>query len=122
MVTLAAVRPDGLAALVVGETVRRAGIPAEAVDEVVLGAAGPQEHARVLEAAPASAFAIVRDEHNPLVGGTARAAAACAGGRRGRLRSARGWGSRSVPTCGSREPAPGSRPRSPGSAWPPTAV
>ncbi|MFD4575331.1 thiolase family protein [Streptomyces sp. NPDC058417] len=36
---LAAVRPDDLAALVVGEAVRRAGIPAEAVDEVILGAA-----------------------------------------------------------------------------------
>lgn len=36
---LASVRPDDLAALVVGEAVRRAGIPAEAVDEVVLGAA-----------------------------------------------------------------------------------
>jgi 3-oxoadipyl-CoA thiolase len=36
---LASVRPDDLAALVLGEAVRRAGIPAEAVDEVVLGAA-----------------------------------------------------------------------------------
>ncbi|MCL6731857.1 thiolase family protein [Streptomyces neyagawaensis] len=36
---LASVRPDDLAALVVGEAVRRAGIPAGAVDEVVLGAA-----------------------------------------------------------------------------------
>ncbi|WP_283138907.1 thiolase family protein [Rhizohabitans arisaemae] len=36
---LAAVRPDDLAALVVGESVRRAGVPAEAIDEVVLGAA-----------------------------------------------------------------------------------
>ncbi|WP_217555824.1 thiolase family protein [Streptomyces sp. GbtcB6] len=36
---LAAVRPDDLAALVVGEAVRRAGIPGEAVDEVILGAA-----------------------------------------------------------------------------------
>ncbi|MFG2791966.1 thiolase family protein [Streptomyces sp. NPDC048419] len=36
---LASVRPDDLAALVVGEAVRRAGIPAEAVDEVILGAA-----------------------------------------------------------------------------------
>ncbi|WNZ13592.1 thiolase family protein [Streptomyces sp. 11x1] len=36
---LANVRPDDLAALVVGEAVRRAGIPSEAVDEVVLGAA-----------------------------------------------------------------------------------
>ncbi|TDC75516.1 thiolase family protein [Streptomyces hainanensis] len=36
---LAGVRPDDLAALVVGEAVRRAGIPADAVDEVVLGAA-----------------------------------------------------------------------------------
>ncbi|MCS3441987.1 thiolase family protein [Microbacterium phyllosphaerae] len=36
---LASVRPDDLAALVVGETVRRAGIPAEAIDEVILGAA-----------------------------------------------------------------------------------
>ncbi|HEY0639552.1 MAG TPA: thiolase family protein [Pseudonocardiaceae bacterium] len=36
---LAEVRPDDLAALVVGEVLRRAGVPAEAVDEVVLGAA-----------------------------------------------------------------------------------
>lgn len=36
---LATVRPDDLAALVVGEAVRRAGVPAEAVDEVILGAA-----------------------------------------------------------------------------------
>jgi 3-oxoadipyl-CoA thiolase len=36
---LASVRPDDLAALVVGEAVRRSGIPREAVDEVVLGAA-----------------------------------------------------------------------------------
>ena len=36
---LASVRPDDLAALVVGEAVRRAGIPAERVDEVILGAA-----------------------------------------------------------------------------------
>ncbi|WP_431949101.1 thiolase family protein [Actinacidiphila sp. bgisy167] len=36
---LASVRPDDLAALVVGEAVNRAGIPAEAVDEVILGAA-----------------------------------------------------------------------------------
>ena len=36
---LASVRPDDLASLVVGEAVRRSGIPAEAVDEVVLGAA-----------------------------------------------------------------------------------
>ncbi|WP_194765174.1 thiolase family protein [Microbacterium sp. UFMG61] len=36
---LASVRPDDLAALVVGETVRRAGVPAEAIDEVILGAA-----------------------------------------------------------------------------------
>ncbi|MFE5217620.1 MULTISPECIES: thiolase family protein [unclassified Streptomyces] len=36
---LATVRPDDLAALVVGEAVRRSGIPAEAVDEVILGAA-----------------------------------------------------------------------------------
>ncbi|MER7047666.1 thiolase family protein [Streptomyces jumonjinensis] len=36
---LAGVRPDDLAALVVGEAVRRAGIPADAVDEVILGAA-----------------------------------------------------------------------------------
>ncbi|WP_445397229.1 thiolase family protein [Streptomyces sp. LE64] len=36
---LATVRPDDLAALVVGEAVRRAGVPPEAVDEVVLGAA-----------------------------------------------------------------------------------
>jgi len=36
---LAGVRPDDLAALVVGEAVRRAAVPAEAIDEVVLGAA-----------------------------------------------------------------------------------
>ncbi|MGW4031554.1 thiolase family protein [Streptomyces sp. NPDC004838] len=36
---LASVRPDDLAALVVAEAVRRSGIPGEAVDEVILGAA-----------------------------------------------------------------------------------
>src|SRR6478752_107261 len=36
---LAGVRPDDLAALVVGEAVRRAAVPGHAVDEVVLGAA-----------------------------------------------------------------------------------
>lgn len=36
---LAPVRPDDLAALVVGEAVRRAGVPGEAIDEVILGAA-----------------------------------------------------------------------------------
>ncbi|MEU5269392.1 thiolase family protein [Streptomyces hygroscopicus] len=36
---LASVRPDDLAALVVGEAVRRSGAPAGAVDEVILGAA-----------------------------------------------------------------------------------
>ncbi|MFB7089170.1 thiolase family protein [Streptomyces sp. NPDC056296] len=36
---LASVRPDDLAALVIGEAVRRANIPADAVDEVILGAA-----------------------------------------------------------------------------------
>jgi len=36
---LAGVRPDDLAALVVGEAVARAGVPADAVDDVVLGAA-----------------------------------------------------------------------------------
>ncbi|SFP50767.1 3-oxoadipyl-CoA thiolase [Amycolatopsis arida] len=36
---LAGVRPDDLAALVVGEAVRRAAVPPDAVDEVVLGAA-----------------------------------------------------------------------------------
>ncbi|MEU5893251.1 thiolase family protein [Streptomyces sp. NPDC047461] len=36
---LASVRPDDLAALVVGEAVRRSLIPADAVDEVILGAA-----------------------------------------------------------------------------------
>src|SRR3954468_2025371 len=36
---LAGVRPDDLAALVVREALDRAGAPAEAVDEVVLGAA-----------------------------------------------------------------------------------
>lgn len=36
---LASVRPDDLAALVVGSVVSRAGVPADAVDEVILGAA-----------------------------------------------------------------------------------
>ncbi|WP_372967806.1 acetyl-CoA C-acyltransferase [Microbacterium sp.] len=36
---LASIRPDDLAALVVGETVRRSGIPSDAIDEVILGAA-----------------------------------------------------------------------------------
>jgi len=36
---LASLRPDDLAALVVGAAVQRAGIPGEAIDEVVLGAA-----------------------------------------------------------------------------------
>src|SRR5215204_4169039 len=36
---LAEVRPDDLAALVVGEAVRRAGVDPELIDEVVLGAA-----------------------------------------------------------------------------------
>ncbi len=36
---LSTVRPDDLAALVVGEVVRRAGAPADAIDEVILGAA-----------------------------------------------------------------------------------
>ncbi|MDQ1073567.1 thiolase family protein [Streptomyces canus] len=36
---LASVRPDDLAALVLGEAVRRAGAPAGSVDEVILGAA-----------------------------------------------------------------------------------
>ena len=36
---LASVRPDDLAALVVGEALRRAGLPADSVDEVILGAA-----------------------------------------------------------------------------------
>ncbi|WP_217183125.1 acetyl-CoA C-acyltransferase [Streptomyces sp. AC495_CC817] len=36
---LATVRPDDLAALVVGATVSRSGVPAEAIDEVILGAA-----------------------------------------------------------------------------------
>ena len=36
---LAGIRPDDLAALVVGEAVARSGIPAEALDEVILGAA-----------------------------------------------------------------------------------
>lgn len=36
---LAGVRPDDLAALVVGEVVARAGVPADAIDEVILGAA-----------------------------------------------------------------------------------
>jgi len=36
---LASVRPDDLAALVVGETARRSGLPVEEIDEVILGAA-----------------------------------------------------------------------------------
>ena len=36
---LAQVRPDDLAGLVVAEAVRRAAVPAERVDEVILGAA-----------------------------------------------------------------------------------
>ncbi|GAA5196587.1 thiolase family protein [Rugosimonospora acidiphila] len=36
---LSTVRPDDLAALVVGEVLRRSGAPADAVDEVILGAA-----------------------------------------------------------------------------------
>ncbi|MCM3502501.1 acetyl-CoA C-acyltransferase [Microbacterium sp. P26] len=36
---LASVRPDDLAALVVAEVVARAGVPGEAIDEVILGAA-----------------------------------------------------------------------------------
>src|SRR4029079_17781860 len=36
---LAGVRPDDLAALVVREAVNRAGVPADAIDEVILGAA-----------------------------------------------------------------------------------
>src|SRR3954452_16389944 len=36
---LAGARPDDLAALVVAEAVRRAQVPADAVDEVILGAA-----------------------------------------------------------------------------------
>ena len=36
---LAAVRPDDLAALVVGKALRRSGAPVDAVEEVVLGAA-----------------------------------------------------------------------------------
>jgi acetyl-CoA acetyltransferase family protein len=36
---LAGTRPDDLAALVVGEVIRRTGLPADAVDEVILGAA-----------------------------------------------------------------------------------
>ena len=36
---LASVRPDDLAALVVGEAVRRAGVDGAAIDEVILGAA-----------------------------------------------------------------------------------
>ncbi|MEV6635309.1 thiolase family protein [Actinoplanes sp. NPDC051470] len=37
--SLAGVRPDDLAALVVGEAVRRAGVPEDVIDEVILGAA-----------------------------------------------------------------------------------
>ncbi len=36
---LSSMRPDDLAALVVGETVSRSGVPHEAIDEVILGAA-----------------------------------------------------------------------------------
>ncbi|MFJ4044597.1 thiolase family protein [Microbacterium sp. NPDC089987] len=36
---LADVRPDDLAALVVGEVVSRSGVPADAIDEIILGAA-----------------------------------------------------------------------------------
>ncbi|MCW2582770.1 MAG: paaJ 1, partial [Klenkia sp.] len=36
---LSGVRPDDLAALVVGEALRRSGAPAEFIEEVVLGAA-----------------------------------------------------------------------------------
>jgi len=36
---LSGVRPDDLAALVVGETVQRSGVPHDAIDEVILGAA-----------------------------------------------------------------------------------
>ena len=36
---LAGIRPDDLAALVVGEVVSRAGVPTDAIDEVILGAA-----------------------------------------------------------------------------------
>src|SRR3954451_8733045 len=36
---LAGVRPDDLAALVVAELVRRTGVPGDAIDEVILGAA-----------------------------------------------------------------------------------
>ncbi|MFC7789822.1 thiolase family protein [Microbacterium sp. MAHUQ-60] len=36
---LSGVRPDDLAALVVGETVERSGVPHDAIDEVILGAA-----------------------------------------------------------------------------------
>src|SRR5689334_7659441 len=36
---LAGVRPDDLAALVVAEALRRAGLPGDVVDEVILGAA-----------------------------------------------------------------------------------
>lgn len=36
---LASVRPDDLAGIVVAEAVRRAGVPADMIDEVVLGAA-----------------------------------------------------------------------------------
>ncbi|MGB3376746.1 MAG: acetyl-CoA C-acyltransferase, partial [Microbacterium sp.] len=37
--SLSSVRPDDLAALVVGETVARSGVPHDAIDEVILGAA-----------------------------------------------------------------------------------
>ncbi len=39
---LAGVRPDDLAALVVGEAVRRAGIPPEMVEDVIMGCAMPE--------------------------------------------------------------------------------
>lgn len=48
---LAGVRPDDLAALVVGEAVSRSGIPAEALDEVILGAAN--QAARTTATSPA---------------------------------------------------------------------
>jgi acetyl-CoA acetyltransferase len=42
---LASVRPDDLAALVVAEVVSRSGVPGEAIDEVILGAANQVEAA-----------------------------------------------------------------------------
>ena len=73
---LAAVRPDDLAALVVGEALRRSGAPAEAVDEVLLWNA----HGEMTEATTANLVAEIDGARlTPPVGcgllaGTCRAA------------------------------------------------